>query len=240
MPSSAHTDSVERSSTMRRRIASRSVGGSRSMPASDAGELLALLGDLVGARLLAGDAVCGAFAALVVVERVVMLQVAAAQRVDDLVLQHRRQPRAQRGAAAEAGAAREDGFDHVVDRVLGERRVAQLAQGEADEVGPVRDQLGDRDRHRVGALASRRCRQGARRRGGAGGEGGESRAAFMQAVRSVRSDAPLSRPEIAPSSRKITPASHRCKTSRGGETIRACRPPRSWSPRTRPTSATCW
>ena len=171
MPSSAHTDSVERSSTMRRRIASRSVGGSRSMPASDAGELLALLGDLVGARLLAGDAVRGAFAALVVVERVVVL-VAAAQRVDDLVLQHRRQPRAQRCAAAEAGAAREDGFDHVVDRVLGERRVAELAQGEADEIRPMRDQLGDRDRHRVGALASRRCRQGARRRGGVGARGG--------------------------------------------------------------------
>src|SRR5204863_279783 len=34
MPSSAHTDSVERSSTMRRRIASRSVAGRRSMPAS--------------------------------------------------------------------------------------------------------------------------------------------------------------------------------------------------------------
>ena len=64
--------------------------------------------------------------------------------------------------------------------------------------------------------------------------------AQTQAIRSVRSDAPLSAPGIAPISRKITPASHRCKTSRGGETIGACRPPRSWSPRTRPTSATCW
>jgi len=111
-----------------------------------------------------------AFAAVLVVERLVV-QVAAAQRVDDLVLQHRRQPRAQRRSAAEAGAAREDGFDHVVDRVLGERRVAQLAQGEADEVRAVRDELGDRDRHRLGVLPRRRCRQRTPRRHGVGARG---------------------------------------------------------------------
>ena len=63
------------------------------------------------------------------------------------------QPRAQRRAAAEAGAAGEDRLDHVVDGVLGERRVAQLAQREADQVGAVRDELGDRDRH-DGALTA--------------------------------------------------------------------------------------
>ena len=45
------------------------------------------------------------------------------------------QPRAQRGAAAEAGAAGEHGLEHVVHHVLGQRRVAQLALREADEVG---------------------------------------------------------------------------------------------------------
>ena len=70
-----------------------------------------------------------------------------AQHVDDLVLQHGGQPGAQRRAAAEARAAGEHRLEHVVHRVFGERRVAQLAQREADEVGAVRDELGERDRH---------------------------------------------------------------------------------------------
>ena len=47
-----------------------------------------------------------------------------------------------------------------LDRVLGERRVAKLAKGKADEVGPVRDELGHRDRHRLGTFASGHCRHG--------------------------------------------------------------------------------
>ena len=45
---------------------------------------------------------------------------------------------------------------------------------------------------------------------------------------------------VAPSSRKITGRSHRCKSTARNETIRACPPHRSSSPRTRPTSASCW
>ena len=132
------------------------------------GELFAPRGDLCGAGAVARDVVAGALVVVAVVERDVVR--VAAQDIDDLVLEDRRQPRAQRGAAAEASAAGEDRFDDVVHRVLGESRIAELAQREADEVGPVRDDLGDRD--------------GQARRGGGGGvqHGGQREASMAATV----------------------------------------------------------
>ena len=78
---------------------------------------------------------------LVVVEGLVVVE--AAQRVDDLVLEHGGEPRAQRRAAGEHGAAGDHGLEHVVHCVFGEHRVAQLAKREAHQVGAVGDDFGD-------------------------------------------------------------------------------------------------
>ena len=145
MPSSAQIDSVDRSSTTRIRIASRSVGGSRSIAAS------ARASSSRCSAISSGPG-CGqatAWPGLSLVSSLERFVVAgAAQHIDDLVLEHRGEPGAQRGAATEDGAAGEHRLEHVVDRVLGEARVAELAKREAQQVRPMRDQLGDRDRHR--------------------------------------------------------------------------------------------
>jgi len=80
----------------------------------------------------------------VVVVRAVVERVhhwAAPHDVDDLVLQHRRQPRAQLGAAGKGGAAGDHGLEDVVHRVFGQHRVGQPALGKAHEVAAVRSQV---------------------------------------------------------------------------------------------------
>ena len=183
---------------------------------------LALLGDFVGARLRAGmrrarrrspassssDSCSGA----------------AAHAVDDLVLEHGRQPGAQRGAAGEGRAAGEHGLEHVVHDVFGQHRVVQPALREAHEVGAVDDHLG---------RARRRAR---RKRVAALAVHGRLRGGVVDAT------------ELWPShlARSLTAASredHICvvrhvRPSGADATIRCAMAPTSscW-PRTRPTSA---
>ena len=138
MPSVAQTDSVGRSSIRRSRTASRKPAGQRFDARKRLRETLALFGDVVGPGLRTFDGGAG------LVEGVVDRGVArlAPHRVDDLVLEHGRQPGAQRGASAEGGASGEHRLEDVVDRVLGQDGIAEASSGEAHEIGAVRDQLG--------------------------------------------------------------------------------------------------
>ena len=141
----------------------------------------------------------------------------AAQRVDDLVLQHRGQPGAQRRAAAEAGAAREHRLDHVVDRVLGEHRVAQPAQREADQVGRCETSSATR------SARSARSRAARRQGGGVGGRCRRGdRAAFIR--RSVRRAMRHCRARRSRRPRERSRKHHiAVRRWRGDETIRPCR-----------------
>ena len=167
MPSSRQTASVGLSSSTRRRITSRRPRGKASMAASVCASRWRCSAISSGPASLQAKAAARSLPALVVVETLVVRS--AAHRVDDLVLQHRRQPRAQGGPAAERGAPREHGFEDIVHGILGQHRVAQAPRREANEIGPMGDHLGDR-RWRAG----RRLGVDRGGRGRTGGQGGGS------------------------------------------------------------------
>ena len=208
---------------MRSRMASRSVGGSRSMPARGARQPLPLVGHLVGLRLRAGDGV-GAAAAFVVVERLVVA--GTAQAVDDLVLQHRRQPGAQSRPAAEAGAAGEHGLEDILHRVFGQGCVVQPARGEAHQVG---------DDARSPRRSRSRCGQARRQAGGLTGWRSSAVARrWDRCSLGRRCRAPIHKDHS-----QITSARRFCKRGPRRRDNPAWPRPSS-SPKTSPISASCW
>ena len=205
MPSSAQTDSVERSSTMRRRIASRRVArqAARCRPArarAPGAARRSRRGAAPGRRRAWPARLRQPSSSSDVVVRCSGAATSTILFLSTAVSHERSAAR-----PPKRGAAREHGFDDVVDGVFGERRVAQLAlsakrsrygrceTSSASEIATVPAQC--RQRRDGGRGAARRGRSGGSARGRHSWRIGSGEWRWRH----------CRRPHVAPASRKITP-----------------------------------